>query len=132
SPYQHNEHVVWLLSKESDWLPAKIHEFLIKGMATWAVWVASPAVMEKKGALSTALHSAVDGKIFRWTKSVRDDALHQFEAALKKLHLSDSPEDILERFRLHQFPKEFVLAQREKSRRPEVHHSREREKLARQ
>jgi hypothetical protein len=40
--YSHIDYAVWLLSDDSNWLPARIRETLIRGMAEWGVWPWQP------------------------------------------------------------------------------------------
>lgn len=129
SPYEHIEHAVWLLSVESEWLPAKTHEFLIRGMATWHAWVWGNVGLSKggdwstNGAFSDALFNAVEGKTFRWTKRVQDDAMHRVKMALETLGLPDSPGDILDKFKSFQFPKAFVVDEQKRRKRRAVKNS---------
>jgi hypothetical protein len=125
SPYEHIDHAVWLLSLESGWLPDKIHTFLLDGMAAWHAWPSSWGSVgcnwSSCYAFSDALFSAKDGKAFRWTKRVRDDAIHRFEMAIKTLGLPESSEEILERFRDHDFPGKFILSEKQRKARREGH-----------
>ena len=36
--YPHFDYLVWLLSTKSEWLPARHHSYLLRGMKEWAVW----------------------------------------------------------------------------------------------
>jgi len=119
SPFEHVEHAVWLLSPASEWLPAKTREFLIQGMATWHAWVWGHVGLSKggdwstNGAFSEALYAAVDGKAFRWSRRVRDDAIRRFSLAITVLGVSVTPEDILDRFRAYKFPELLILEEKE-------------------
>lgn len=110
SSYNNLEHLVWLLSPASEWLPAKVREFLINGMAKWQAWIGDtdrPDVengFSGSGAFSRALYAATDGKAFRWSRNIRDDAIRHFSLAIKALDISVSPEKILAQFQIHKFP----------------------------
>lgn len=126
SPYEHIEHAVWLLSADSKWLPAKTHEFLIRGMATWHAWVWGSVRLDKggdwstNGAFSGALFNAVEGKGFKWTKRVQDDALRRLKMALNTLGLCDTAEDILDKFKSYRFPQAFVADAQKRRRQREL------------
>lgn len=126
SPYEHIDHAVWLLSADSEWLPTRTHEFLIRGMADWGVWMwerigllgnSSGGEWSTNGAFFDAVSNAIEGnKKFIWTKRVKDDVLHRFELALNTMGLPDAPEDILDKFKSHQFVQAYI-ADRQKLKR---------------
>ena len=38
SPYHEFDHALWLMSEASDWLPPRIHDYLLDGLANWISW----------------------------------------------------------------------------------------------
>ena len=113
SPYQNAEHLFWLLSSSSDWLPIPQHEILIDGMASWASWPwtegkGKPRIDKGLPPLAAALQAAAEGKRFRWSKAIKDDVLSRIEFAINTLKLSDSPESIFDRFMELDFPVRYV------------------------
>lgn len=122
SPYQHADHLFWLLSSSSSWLPGKIHEYLLDGMSKWHAWlwdyvrIDEASVLRTNGALSEALYDAVHGKAFKWTKRINDDVLNRINIAIKTLKLRDSADDILERFIKYDFPRKYLSSQKQTKR----------------
>jgi len=114
SPYEHAEHAFWLLSSASSWLPERVHAILLEGMASWSAWVWTDGKEKvrnenNRNALLEALLAAGDeGKRFRWTKAIEEDALNRIEFAIATLKLPDSPMDILERFVEYGFPGKYI------------------------
>jgi hypothetical protein len=118
SPYGHTDHAVWLLSETSRWLSKRIHDYLLVGMAEWPVWpwgypnTAEGGDWPSNGALFKALCDAREGKQFRWTARLKDDALNRFQMAIDILGLPDRSEDILGRFIEHDFPGRWIRSER--------------------
>jgi hypothetical protein len=118
SPYEHADHLFWLLSDASSWLPSRVHEFLLKGMADWSVWpwhTLNSRIDDDKhaaGALFDALHSAVEGKDFEWSDQIEDDVSYRIQLSVDSIGLPDRAADILERFLTYGFPKKFIACER--------------------
>jgi len=114
SPYSHADHIFWLLSNSSSWLPDKLHSYLIEGMKRWSVWTWSRYEndIENKwsscGTLFNKLYNATEGKIFKLTKRVKDDIFNRIELSVNRLQLSDTIENIYNRFLSYDFPKSFI------------------------
>jgi len=104
SPFEHADHLFWLLSEESKWLPVKIRDFLIQGMCEWHAWKWDKYESDDyggwryKGALSDAIYKAKNIKEFKWTKSVKEDVLTRINYSIQSLHLPDSGDEIFRRF----------------------------------
>ena len=104
SPYEDADHVFWLLSEESAWLPSRIREFLKRGMAEWAVWhwdSVRDTSWPQMGALLKQMWKAVErpNKVFRWTAAAEEDLLHRVQHTVVTLKLTDSVGDICAQFR---------------------------------
>jgi hypothetical protein len=119
SPYEHAEHLFWLLSSSSDWLPIPHHEILIDGMASWASWTwteskGKPRTNKGLAPLAAALQAAAEGKAkrLRLSKAVKGDVLSRIEFAIDTLELSDASETIFDRFMELDFPVRYVKAWR--------------------
>lgn len=111
SPYEHADHLFWLLSSASSWLPPLIHDVLLEGMITWAVWP-----WFSKGTLMIhALHDAKRSGEFRWTNPIQNEVLHRIGLSIATLKLPDSAEDIFSRFREHKLCEKYVEENRESS-----------------
>ncbi len=116
SPYSHADHLVWLLSDSSNWLPQKIHDYFIEGMATWGTWLwdaySGGVEWKFKGELGNALYKNGKKKDFRWTTRTKKDAINCFADSIKTLSLVESPETILERFIEYDFPNKFIKSRK--------------------
>jgi len=114
SPFEHPDHVFWLLSSSSSWLPEKTRAILIAGMKEWSVWYwhdtryEGISRWESCGALLHAMYRAAEGKSFRWNAKIREDLIKRIELAISVLELPDKPEDIQLRFVGEGFHKEFI------------------------
>lgn len=114
SPYEETDHAFWLLSSASEWLPKKIRDFMIDGMAKWHAWVwykMRENTWASAGALSDALSESNKGKPFKWTELIEDDVFHRISKTINELSLPDSPAEILRRFVSEKFPEKRLLAQ---------------------
>lgn len=114
SPYEHIEHVVWLLSTSSSWMPQTIKKVLIEGMKDWSVWTwhgrksSYGQTWKTQGALSKALYDSRENRvIFKWREKLIDDLRNRIKLSIKILKLPDSIEDILNLFIKHRFAEEF-------------------------
>jgi len=129
SPYEHSDHAFWLLSKASSWMPEKIREFLIDGMAQWHVWPWWEHGFDKGGgwktcgALANSLYDASEGKIFKWNADIQDDIIHRIEMAITKLQLPDTSQEILDQFLKYDFPGKYMQSnKRRKSQKSKGKH----------
>jgi hypothetical protein len=114
SPYEHADHIFWLLSSASQWLPTNIRTFLIEGALDWHAWTWEPYATirvgdwNNKGALWSALHKATEGKRFLWTDKVEEDVMHRIRLARETLNLPDSAAELLERFKDARFCERWI------------------------
>jgi hypothetical protein len=114
SPYEHADHVFWLLSSASSWMPARIHSFLLEGALDWHAWVWEPYTTSRggewnnNGALWLALHNAKDGKKFSWNKKIEEDVTQRIRSTVDTLGLPDSPKELLNRFMAKGFPERWI------------------------
>lgn len=120
SPYDHADHLFWLLSSASSWLPEKIHATLLTGMATWTVWpwwefsTDHGGTWKNNGKLASALHESLEGRSFKWTAAVKDDLLHRIEFSIQRLSLPDTVHVIKERFLSNEFHTKFIESEKSK------------------
>lgn len=121
SPFEHADHIFWLLSSSCSWLPDKIHKTLIAGMKSWAVWPWHDIRYEEYecwntcGALFDAMYAATEGKSFRMNAAAKDDLLRRIEVSISILELPDDTRDIYRRFLDEQFHKSFIESKRKRN-----------------
>jgi hypothetical protein len=106
SPYEHADHLFWLLSDSSTWLPPQIRKVLIEGMATWGVWRwtdgrhINGAAWPEQGEMFKAVQRAIgrrDGR-FVWNVDVREDLRSRIKYAIDLLSLPNTAESIMNAF----------------------------------
>lgn len=113
SPYEHADHVFWLLSSASHWIPQRIHSFLLEG-ALDLYWVWGPDTIDRggewnnRGALWDALHKAKEGGRFSWSEKVEEDVMQRILSAISTLGLRDSPKELLDHFTKKGFPDRWI------------------------
>lgn len=104
SPWEHADHLFWLLSAQSDWIPRHVHQVLLDGMAAWGVWLWTESRRDKgrsspcEGALWKALHDSLYEGPFRWTEECRRDLQGRLNESINSLSLPESVEEIETRF----------------------------------
>jgi len=114
SPYEHTDNVFWLLSSASNWMPKKIHSFLLKGALDSPLWVWGPYTpnsggnWNNNGALWEALYKTKEGRRFSWNKKIEEDVTQRIRAAIDTLSLPDSPKELLDRFLGHSFIERWI------------------------
>lgn len=94
------EYLIWFLSCKSDWMPKKVHEFLLDGLKEWNVW-SRPSSDIVFGVADTFLHSlykAKSIKTFKLGKKTKTSLLEWIKHSLIELDLTDDPSYILDRF----------------------------------
>jgi hypothetical protein len=117
SPYEHADHIFWLLSSKSVWMPEKIHSFLLEGALDWHAWTWSPGGVGRDGdwnncgALFEALFKAKKTKKLVWNKRIEDDVLHRINSTIDTLKLPESPKELLQRFKEKDFPGKWIQAE---------------------
>lgn len=118
SPYEHTEHVVWLLSASSSWLPDNIKKVLIEGMKDWAVWTwhrqeRFDTAWKTCGALFDAMYDAKEKRVaFNWQKKSMDDLRNRIKVSINTLKLPDSVEEIVNLFLKYRFAEEYVKSKK--------------------
>ena len=115
SPYEQADHLFWLLSADSSWLPERIHSFLKDGMAEWAVWhwpERGNDGWRNEGALFAQLWDCQEqgSSAFIWTTVAEDDLMHRIDRSITTLGLPESPQLIRDRFVADQFAERYLLA----------------------
>lgn len=98
SPYEHADHLLWLFSEASGWLPPQIHSALLQGMAVWRAWQWHDGDWPSAGAFARALVEADRSGRFRWSPRRKDDVLHRIGEAIDAVGLPEDPNALLTRF----------------------------------
>jgi hypothetical protein len=114
SPHEHSEHLFWLLSTSSNWLPEKVHDTLLEGMASWGVWIwtdkdhiqnakaGSPAFMK-------LLFDCMENQAaFEWTPPAERDVLSRIDYAIRTMGLTDNRQEIMRRFIEHDLVGKYI------------------------
>jgi len=123
SPYEHADHLFWLLSSASSWLPPHIHHVLVEGMKTWTAWpwynlkIDADKNWATHEALWEGILDAVHGGEFRWTDAIQDDILHRIEYSIEVLDLPDSEDLLLRHFREHRFCERLIEEMKDRQQR---------------
>lgn len=117
SPYHHADHLFWLLSTDSKWLPKGIHETLLDGLKTSPLWLWTDGGHRTSttglDALFTECHDAIDEKRpIVWTESVTRDVATRIASGVMTMKLRDSPEAIMDAFRAQDLPGQFIKSER--------------------
>jgi len=107
SDYGGADHLAWLVSEKSNWLPPRIHELLLDGLARtprrwwWTEGERRPVFVdwECAGEAYRAMGRAFTSGSYRWTPKVRDDWLKRLQVAVELLQLPETPEELLDRLR---------------------------------
>src|SRR5262249_27671726 len=102
--FEHIDYLVWLLSRQSNWLPRATRDYLVRGMKEWAVWpwsshsadsdYESPAA----GELSRWLSSSNPGPQFEPPEAAMADLRDRIRYAANLLHLPETADEMLELF----------------------------------
>lgn len=102
--YDHIDYLVWLLSCDSDWLPRGVHEYLLRGMKEWAVWPWTPGSRESNyegeaaGEFTIWLTSSEKRRRVKPSTIAMTDLRDRIIHTRQLLHLSEDPEELIERF----------------------------------
>lgn len=123
SPYREADHLFWLLSQSSEWLPAVARKCLLDGISNWPGWLWGHVRSERGGdwkncgALAEAVYRSADGKRFVFSEAVASDLGSRITLSIECLHLKDSVDSLKRRFREYQIVEKTINVQREVSRR---------------
>lgn len=116
SPFGHTDHLFWLLSDDSIWLPPLVRAYLTKGFREWHVWEWTGVsgndhggLWPSNGCLWEALHDSADtGRELEWDEQTRDDLESRIQQSVVELSLSTKPEDISRRFIEGRFAEDYI------------------------
>lgn len=86
------DYLVWLVSRQSDWLPEKPRQFLIEGLAGGSTL--RTLFMSKRNILSERLERAGSERSFRWTKALKQIWISEVSSSLRKLNIHESSERV--------------------------------------
>jgi len=124
--YEGVDHLFWLLSSQSGWLPPRVREVLTDGMREWGrewLWGDSfPHRGDKgdwkhSGALGKEISRASDGRgKARFTTDVEADLLGRINSAREKLGLPEDASVLFDRFVQGDFLQGAVLSERRLSK----------------
>lgn len=118
------EHAVWLLSKQSEWLPRDRHSYLLQGMKDWAVWPwpendrNSQYTHADAGALADLLATSANAKRkkeFRFTRAAMADLEARVAHARGILFLPEEAQQLTQRFLQEGFVESWFAAQSRRS-----------------
>jgi hypothetical protein len=110
SPYTGVDHLFWLLSSKSKWLPTNIRTALLEGMKNHPVWL-WPA----NGAFSEALFAA-KGLKFTWNADIEADVRTKMQETSALLGLPENEDQLLDRFKVATIPECYLRIMKERSR----------------
>ena len=116
SPFKHADHLFWLLSDDSDWLPSPIRTCLIEGLRKWTVWDWTGmggndhgGEWPSNGRLWDAMHDAAEaGKELAWDDQTKDDLEQRIRKSVTDLSLATPPKKILQRFIDGEFAEHYI------------------------
>jgi hypothetical protein len=93
------EYLIWFLTSDSNWLPERIHNFLLVGMRDWIVW---PSYENSKDSSNDdfldQLWKVENFNDFKLTKKAKISLLNWIEHSLCILRVNDDPNRILAKF----------------------------------
>lgn len=113
SQWENPDHIFWLLSKKSSWMPNHIRKFLLDGLKVWPdSW---PWEMQKGNKVKTRkdlldeLGNCIDtGKQFKWNDELKMYFLGRIDESKRLLDLPESNETILKRFIANKFVENYI------------------------
>lgn len=123
SPYEEADHLFWLLSKKSKWLPISIREYLLDGIANWIRWFWGYFSFDKAGdwencgLLERAIYNAADGKKFKYSKAIDFDIENRIALSKKLLGLPESVGNLKKKFLDYQIIEKAIAAQKKLKKR---------------
>ncbi|HZM04483.1 MAG TPA: toll/interleukin-1 receptor domain-containing protein [Candidatus Saccharimonadales bacterium] len=111
SPYEDADHVFWLLSSASLWLPPRVRATLLKGLKGWHTWLWGGG---HQGTLSEALYAAKGSQRFKWTRAIKDDVRRRIGKTVTLLRLPDPEDQLFECFKKEEFPELYLKLEKER------------------
>lgn len=96
--YEIFDYLVWLLSRNSLWLPEKHRDFLIRGMKDWAAWP-SGIIGDRSNPFADAVLTAASPRSFRFTNPVRTGLQESISTALARLGIEEEASRLVDEFK---------------------------------
>jgi hypothetical protein len=115
SPFDKADHLFWLLSSASAWLPRPIYGVLLKGIQyiSWPWGDFEQSKWKSYGSLQEGFYAtSLEGKSFRWTREMRDDLLNRILLSIERLSLPETAEELCEKFMRLKFAPRYLEAKR--------------------
>ena len=119
SPYEEADHLFWLFSQKSEWLPPRVRECLLKGVAGWTRWrwhqydKDENSRWENCGALADAFFKSSASRSFKLTRAMESDLEHRIDISIKLLGLPESVDTIKDRFLAYHVIEKTIVAEKE-------------------
>lgn len=118
TPFEEFEHLIWLFSDKSKWLPERIHSFLFSGMVeslnwTWGELGTSDNGGDwiTNGALAENLYSCSrNKKEFVWKPKLVDDCKKRIQFSIKELGLNESVDFLFDLFVSQEMPQKWIAS----------------------
>jgi hypothetical protein len=112
SPYDDVDHLIWLLSSNSRWLPDVFHSVLLHGMKKNRVWMSR---WSSDGPFLNALFSE-NKKEFKWSAAIECDVRARIKKTIRSLKLEDTEDHLFKRFHDEKIPQAFLNVNRKTAR----------------
>lgn len=109
SPYGDADHLFWLLSSASHWLPPLVRSTLLNGMKGHPTWV------WYEGEFSEALFAAKGIQKFKWPRAIEDDVRSRIGKTVSLLELPDSVDQLFARFKQEKLPESYFVAEKRRA-----------------
>jgi hypothetical protein len=119
SPYEEADHLFWLLSKNSKWLPPAVRKCLLDGISNRSHWLWGYISFDKGGGwetcgtLAETMYDAWERKKFRISKAVESDLENRIALSKRQLRLSEPVKDLKKRFLEHKIIGKTIAAEKE-------------------
>jgi len=116
TPYEEFEHLIWIFSDKSKWLPQKIHTFLHQGMIETLSWTWGELGVSDKGgdwktngALADNLYSCSrNKKKFAWKPKLIDDCKNRILYSIEELGLNESADYLFDILVSSEMPQKWI------------------------
>jgi hypothetical protein len=124
TPFEEFEHLIWIFSSTSQWLPKKIHKYLYDGMLESSIWTWGEMGTTDKGgdwktngSLSEHLYNCSSKKkSFEMSKKVMDDCRNRIQSAINELKLTESVDYFLDQFVSNNMPQRWIESRHRKDK----------------
>lgn len=124
--YDTIDYLVWFLSDQSHWMPRRVRKFLLEGFKHWSAWVWFGDISENgsykflpnnsTGSLFSAMFDAKTFTKFRLTDDCLTDIRTRFDHTVKSLKLSETADNLAQRFIEAGFIEAWINAQKSENR----------------